>query len=470
MWIKCHGCPQQLHGDICKRSVAELPSPGELDGYVVGFPCKPWSDQNSSKSAKGWKHPAAKVLLAMLTACMSMQPAWMVWENVVGIYKYWTSVLKLLKSRGVTRDYCMVVLPLDPQRVFGTPMARPRLYMVAIRKDLCVGDAKQMADICVSVLQSVLGRSRKQTWEDWVPPKTARLCFGSCFRYVLECSHVCFPRVNPARAVLVRPCYDRSISHMQECGHEKEDHHNNGEPRWKKQHADFRQRHGLPSRSPILPAAGQGLTQRQSDMVLLKHAVHRGPWPLAVDISQSVGWGSSCARACPCLTTSSKIAIVYADASFHMLTDKQAMNFMGLGGLSIPKECSSSMTDLLGNGMHVDCVGLAVGLAVSLVSAQPIPQERRLAASSTSVLFLKWQQAKDRYTVALDARQARKQKKNLTGKATGKRSATKKVPQNQQTRSRQNEARGKSSTKPRASLPIKRPAASLGSSWERLYS
>ena len=69
----------------------------------------------------------------------------------------------------------------------------------------------------------------------------------------------------------------------------------------------------------------------------LWHAVHRGPWPLAVDISQFLDWASCSARACPRLTTSSKIAIVYTNASFHMLTDKQAMNFMGIGGLSIPK-------------------------------------------------------------------------------------------------------------------------------------
>ena len=111
----------------------------------------------------------------------------------------------------------------------------------------------------------------------------------------------------------------------------------------------------------------------------MRHAFHRGPWPLAVDISQSLEWGSCSARACPRLTTSSKIAIVYyANASFHMLTDKQAVNFIGLGGLSIPRECSSSMIDLLGNGIHVDCIGLAVGVAVSLVSAQPIPKERKV--------------------------------------------------------------------------------------------
>ena len=36
------------------------------------------------------------------------------------------------------------------------------------------------------------------------------------------------------------------------------------------------------------------------------------------------------------------------------------------------------MTELLGNGMHVDRIGLAVGLAVSFVSAQPIPNERKV--------------------------------------------------------------------------------------------
>ena len=61
------------------------------------------------------------------------------------------------------------------------------------------------------------------------------------------------------------PClsFDRSISHMCESGKKKEDH--DREPRWKQQHAEFRQRHGLPSRSFIPAAAGQGLTQRESD-------------------------------------------------------------------------------------------------------------------------------------------------------------------------------------------------------------
>ena len=36
------------------------------------------------------------------------------------------------------------------------------------------------------------------------------------------------------------------------------------------------------------------------------------------------------------------------------------------------------MTELLGNEMHVDRIGLAVGLAVSFVSAQPIPNERKV--------------------------------------------------------------------------------------------
>ena len=172
--------------------MAELPSPRELEGYIVGFPCQPWSSQNSSKSTKGWQHPAAKVLLAMLAACVSMQPAWMVWENVVGIRKYWGSVLKRLKSYGITRDYVMVILPMDPERVFGTPMARPRLYMVAIRKDLCIGSAFQMADICAAVLMAARNRCRPQSWEDLVPPNTAHVCFGSYCSIIFAYLHMLF--------------------------------------------------------------------------------------------------------------------------------------------------------------------------------------------------------------------------------------------------------------------------------------
>ena len=256
---------------------------------------------------------------------------------------------------------------------------------------------------------------------------------------------------------------------MCESGKKKEDH--DREPRWKQQHAEFRQRHGLPSRSFIPAAAGQGLTQRESDIILLRHAVHPGPWPLAVDVSQSLQWGAHRARACPCFTTSSKIAIVYANASFHMLTDKQAMNFMGLRGLSIPKECSTSMTDLLGNGMHVDCAGLAAALAVSLVSAQPLAKERRMPASSTSIFFLKWQPTKNGYRVTLDATgKALKKKAALKEKAKGKRRPMKQASKNMPRGQVKDGVMGRSPKKPIASLPMKRPAASVGGTWARMYS
>ena len=107
--------------------------------------------------------------------------------------------------------------------------------------------------------------------------------------------------------------------------------------------------------------------------------------------------------------------------------------------------------------------GPAVRLAVSLVSANPIPNERRLPASSTSVLFLKWQPTKDRYRVTLDATDQRSiRRRPSKGKATGKRHATKKVCQNQKTRPKKKEARGKSPKKPPRIFAHQTPSSKCG--------
>ena len=193
----------------------------------------------------------------------------------------------------------------------------------------------------------------------------------------------------------------------------------------------------------------------------MRHAFHRGPWPLAVDISQSLEWGSCSARACPRLTTSSKIAIVYyANASFHMLTDKQAVNFIGLGGLSIPRECSSSMTDLLGNGIHVDCIGLAVGLAVSLVSAQPIPKERKV------YVRLVLEMAADHGSLHGHSACRRPSKERPQARGT----LPRRYPRIRRDRTEKEGSQGQVAQEaPRIFAP-QAPSASVGGLWERMYS
>ena len=112
------------------------------------------------------------------------------------------------------------------------------------------------------------------------------------------------------------------------------------------------------------------------------------------------------------------------------------------------------MTELLGNGMHVGRIGLAVGLAVSFVSAQPIPNERKVyvrlvveMAADHGLLY-----GHSGCTRPGAQEEGDRQRKGHRQEA---RYCTKKVSQNQK-RPKKKEARRKSPKKPLASLPIKR--------------
>ena len=176
----------------------------------------------------------------------------------------------------------------------------------------------------------------------------------------------------------------------------------------REQHKKFRETHGLLHREPV--AALPGLTVRESDVAACKLELHKGPWPLVVDVSQSIYRCPQGARTIPTLTTSSKLVVLGQGGAQGMIGPEQKMRVMGLFGLRIPEDCAEHMDHMLGNGMHVDAVALAIaiGLAFKTPHAGPTFLEH------CPVAFVKWCGRKNMFVAAKST--AKKEKKKKPGK------------------------------------------------------
>ena len=117
------------------RNKASLPK-GNLTGYVVGFPCQPFSRQNGKRQA--WRDSRAKVFHAAVAAAAYMSPLWFVMENVEGILAFKQQLLGFLRRSGILDKYHMCLLPLCPARDMKEPNRRPRDYLLFVRKDIAI--------------------------------------------------------------------------------------------------------------------------------------------------------------------------------------------------------------------------------------------------------------------------------------------------------------------------------------------
>ena len=161
--------PKAIHNDMQRRKADDLPAAKVLDLYTVGFPCQPWSRQNSSK-LRAWKHPSSKVIVSLLETILLCLPAVIVLENVEGLLDFMTSFLRKLRSSGLTKQYIIAMLPLGPE-LFGLPTRRPRLYFVGIRVDVCaVPNSGVLAEASAKILNQVKAQSSPSTFEDVVGP------------------------------------------------------------------------------------------------------------------------------------------------------------------------------------------------------------------------------------------------------------------------------------------------------------
>ena len=115
-------------GDIRKRKMSDVP---DLDLYVCGFPCQPFSQAGMKK---GLEDPRGNVFEACLKVIRKKLPKYFILENVRGLLsndggRTWDTIwkkLQMLKRYGVswkllnTKDY-------------GIPQSRRRVFIVGVR-------------------------------------------------------------------------------------------------------------------------------------------------------------------------------------------------------------------------------------------------------------------------------------------------------------------------------------------------
>lgn len=110
---------------------------GSVDMYLAGFPCPSYSGLGKRLGAKD---PRGAVVFHCLRYCIHHCPAICILENVQGILeKKHRPVLKLIAEIFKALNYRFYLRKLNT-RDFGIPQSRPRVYMVALRKEAIVKD------------------------------------------------------------------------------------------------------------------------------------------------------------------------------------------------------------------------------------------------------------------------------------------------------------------------------------------
>ena len=100
--------PKVFFHDMLRRPLAQVP---DVDLYVCGFPCTPFSSLRGH-SSKLFKEAAAKPYFAMLKVLREKRPRLAILENVVGLGRVMSKVLRDLQR---LRWYHVLAMRIDPK-------------------------------------------------------------------------------------------------------------------------------------------------------------------------------------------------------------------------------------------------------------------------------------------------------------------------------------------------------------------
>ena len=146
-YIKDNHKPQIIFGDMTKRNMDDVP---DIDLYVSGFPCQPFSRANKFKTDVD---PRLNLFNNCLDVIRNKKPKIFILENVKTLVtlndgKYFQEILSILKNLDIYDVYWKVINSKD----YGIPQCRDRLYIIGIQKKLSKYNfefpkKKQMRDI-----------------------------------------------------------------------------------------------------------------------------------------------------------------------------------------------------------------------------------------------------------------------------------------------------------------------------------
>lgn len=121
--------PNILYGDIQKRNVKDIP---DIDIYVSGFPCQPFSKANKFKTKVD---PRLNLFENCLDVIVEKEPKIFILENVKTLVtlnkgSYFNEILSRLENNGKYDVNWQVMNSKD----YGIPQSRDRLYIIGILK------------------------------------------------------------------------------------------------------------------------------------------------------------------------------------------------------------------------------------------------------------------------------------------------------------------------------------------------
>ena len=141
--IEANYKPIQIFGDISTRITADVP---EVDVYVAGFPCQPFSTMGKQA---GFDDARGTIFFNVLDYIVQKLPKVFILENVKGLTtiesgKLLNQIMRLLRSvrfhTSGKKAYAIKQQVLDTKEL-GIPHSRPRWYCVGIRKDAKKADS-----------------------------------------------------------------------------------------------------------------------------------------------------------------------------------------------------------------------------------------------------------------------------------------------------------------------------------------
>ncbi len=127
--------PQLVYNDVRGRDVKNMP--GNIDIYVAGFPCQPWSSAGL-RAGKMDKYGRGTIFEHILTYIKQKKPRCFILENVRGLTDnvHRPAFLKMLESLREGNIYSVTWRILNTLN-YGIPQNRPRLFIIGFLNASC---------------------------------------------------------------------------------------------------------------------------------------------------------------------------------------------------------------------------------------------------------------------------------------------------------------------------------------------
>ena len=310
-----------IFDNLLTRKIEDIP---DVDMYVCGFPCTPYSMLRRHRS-RLLKEEAAKPLKKLLEVLEVRKPPLAVLENVLGIEKVMRQVCKMFTKLGC---YFVIVVKIDCKEL-GVPVRRPRYYFILVRKDLAIThDVARLA----SVGKAIMGACKKPVE-------------GTVLDLMFSAGQTQGNKMMGGR--------DVGTSRR---------------PTWPLKHAAFRRKLGVGQPKSFKASDALRLTnERQRDAWQMLADAHPGKNIIA-DMSQNVDRCSvSTNGVCPTITPNCVMCVMAAGRSVSPM-EALALHFFPVHRMKIPTTVTPrSLAKMGGNTMHLKSVGLAMCMGLAMV-------------------------------------------------------------------------------------------------------